>query len=73
MERYNRKRGNMKLAGMLLKNSIPAFYCILFITDYVLTKIDKIHCKNVKVQEEIFCLLMSSILFITIVDEIYWV
>lgn len=26
MERYNRKRGNMKLAGMLLKNSIPVCF-----------------------------------------------
>lgn len=31
MERYNRKRGNMKLAGMLLKNSIPAFIFALYI------------------------------------------
>lgn len=33
MERYNRKRGNMKLAGMLLKNSIPAFIFALYINN----------------------------------------
>lgn len=27
MERYNRKRGNIKLTGMLLKNSIPVLFC----------------------------------------------
>lgn len=34
MERYNRKRGNMKLAGMLLKNSIPVYFIMNFVGLY---------------------------------------